>query len=101
MYVYTALYGLPQQTFPPGNLKADFYISQDAPGDKFLNEGVLTIFNEVDQIRNALNAVMMPNGSQASPARSCYDLFLCNPTFEEGEIITSLKLYLLLKHIPS
>lgn len=44
----------------------------------------MTFYNEVEKIRNTLNEVLKPNGSQAAPARSCYDLFLCNPTFEEG-----------------
>lgn len=52
--------------------------------DKLINEGVFTIFNELDSIRNELKAMLKPNGSQQAPARSCYDLFLCNPSFEEG-----------------
>lgn len=54
------------------------------PGDKLFQEGVVTFYNEVEKIRNTLNEVLKPNGSQAAPARSCYDLFLCNPSFTEG-----------------
>lgn len=54
------------------------------PGDKLFQEGVVTFYNEVEKIRNTLNEVLKPNGSQAAPARSCYDLFLCNPGFQEG-----------------
>ena len=74
-----------QTSYTPGTLKGeDFYISQDMPGDKLFQEGVLTFYKEVEKIRNSINEVLKPNGSQAMPARSCYDLFLCNPTFEEG-----------------
>ena len=67
---------------PQLNLKA-FYASQKQ-GDKLFQEGVFTIFNEIDEIRSELNTMLKPNGSQAAPARSCYDLFLCQPTFSEG-----------------
>ena len=58
-------------------------MSQKQP-DKLLQEGVFTVFNEIDEIRNELSTMLKPNGSQAAPARSCYDLFLCNPTYAEG-----------------
>lgn len=67
----------------PVDLKS-FYLSQKKP-DKMLQEGIFTIFNEIDEMKNGLNAMLRPNGSQQAPARSCYDLFLCNPTFEEGK----------------
>jgi collagen type V/XI/XXIV/XXVII alpha len=54
------------------------------PGDKLFQEGVMTFYNEVEKIRNTLYEVLKPNGSQAAPARTCYDLFLCNPDFQEG-----------------
>lgn len=57
------------------------------PGDKLFQEGMLTFFSEVEMIRNTLNNVLKPNGSQAAPARSCYDLFLCNPDLSEGHIV--------------
>lgn len=66
------------------DLKSDsFYLSEKHP-DKLVNEGVFTIFNELDQVKNELRALLKPNGSQQAPARSCYDLFLCNPSFDEG-----------------
>lgn len=58
-------------------------MSQKQP-DKLIQEGVFTVFNEIDELRNELNTMLKPNGSQAAPARSCYDLFLCNPTYVEG-----------------
>lgn len=50
-----------------------------------LQEGIFTIFNEIDEMKSELNAMLKPNGSQQAPARSCYDLFLCNPSFEAGQ----------------
>ena len=46
----------------------------------------MTFYNEVEKIRNTLYEVLKPNGSQAAPARTCYDLFLCNPDFQEGHM---------------
>ena len=60
-----------------------FYASQKQ-GDKLFQEGIFTIFNEIDEIRVELDTMLKPNGSQAAPARSCYDLFLCQPSFTEG-----------------
>lgn len=65
------------------NLKGQFYLS-DKQGDKLFQEGVFTIFNEIDQMKNELDSMLRPNGSQSAPARSCYDLFLCNPKLQEG-----------------
>ena len=67
----------------PTDLKA-FYLSAKKP-DKMMQEGIFTIFNEIDKMKSGFNAMFKPNGSQQAPARSCYDLFLCNPTFEEGK----------------
>ena len=61
----------------------NFYLSDMHP-DKLVNEGVFTIFSELDEMKNELRAILKPNGSQQAPARSCYDLFLCNPSFSEG-----------------
>ena len=72
-------------TYSPGDLKGHFYISEKMPGDQLFQEGVVTFYKEVEKILETLNDVMKPNGSQAAPARSCYDLFLCNPTFQEGD----------------
>ena len=60
-----------------------FYMSEKHP-DKLINEGVFTIFNELDEVKRELRAMLKPNGSQQAPARTCYDLFLCNPSFQEG-----------------
>ena len=54
--------------------------------DKLVNEGMFTIFNELDEMKKELRAMLKPNGSQQAPARSCYDLFLCNPSFSEGTV---------------
>ncbi len=63
-----------------------FYMSEKHP-DKLINEGVFTIFNELDEVKRELRAMLKPNGSQQAPARTCYDLFLCNPSFQEGPFI--------------
>lgn len=60
-----------------------FYLSEKNP-DKLVNEGVMTMFSELEGVRSELRAMLKPNGSQQAPARSCYDLFLCNPSFDEG-----------------
>ena len=73
-------------TFPqpvPVDLKS-FYLSDKKP-DKMLQEGIFTIFNEIDEMKSELKSMLKPNGSQQAPARSCYDLFLCNPSFEAGK----------------
>ena len=67
---------------PPVDLKG-FYASQKQ-GDKLFQEGIFTIFNEIDEIRVELDTMLKPNGSQLAPARSCYDLFLCQPSFTQG-----------------
>ena len=61
-------------------------MSQKHP-DKLIDEGVFTVFNEMEDVRNELRAMLKPNGSQQAPARTCYDLFLCNPSFQEGSQI--------------
>lgn len=73
-----------QSTPPEVNLKGTFYMSEKHP-DKLVNEGMFTIFNEMDEIKSELTAMLKPNGSQQAPARTCYDLFLCNPSFQEGK----------------
>ena len=76
---------VPVNTAPAtSDLKGRFYLSQQQNGDQLFQEGVFTIFNEIDEIRRNLNQLMRPNGSQSSPARSCYDLFLCNRALSEG-----------------
>lgn len=71
----------------PVDLKS-FYLSDKKP-DKMLQEGIFTIFNEIDEMKSELKAMLKPNGSQQAPARSCYDLFLCNPSFEAGQKLHS------------
>ena len=75
------------QSLPPVDLKSTFYLSEKHP-DKMINEGIFTMFSELDEAKNELRAMMKPNGSQQAPARTCYDLFLCNPSFEEGTKVT-------------
>ncbi len=71
---------------PPLDLKAGnrFYLSEEAGTDKLFNEGVLTIYNELDHLKNSLRELMKPNGTHFNPARTCYDLFLCYPSYQEG-----------------
>ena len=67
---------------PPVNLKG-FYTSQKK-GDKLFQEGIFTIFNEIEEIHVELDTMLKLNGSQVAPARSSYDLFLCQPSFTQG-----------------
>ena len=74
-----------QETLPPPDLKGfKFYLSEDAGSDKLFNEGVLTIYNELDHLKSSLRELLKPNGTRYNPARTCYDLFLCYPSYEEG-----------------
>ena len=61
-----------------------FYLSEDAGSDKLFNEGVVTIYNELDTLKHSLRELMRPNGTRNNPARTCYDLFLCYSLYEEG-----------------
>ena len=81
----------PPQTAPPVDLKkgTSFYLSEKHP-DKLVHEGIFTVFNEIDIVKSELNAMLRPNGSQQAPARSCYDLFLCNPKLKEGKLKRAL-----------
>lgn len=88
MYLSLLLYIVsllsPSQQVPPLDLKGpSYYIGQGT--DKLFNEGVLTIYNELDAIKQNLRELLKPNGTRSNPARSCYDLFLCNPDFLEGQ----------------
>lgn len=73
---------------PPLELKSGytFYMSQKTGGDKLFQEGVFTIFKELDNLRDRLQMLSKPNGTSANPARNCYDLFLHFPSFTEGEL---------------
>lgn len=75
-----------KETLPPLDLKSGntFYLSEDSGSDKLFNEGVLTIYNELDNIKQTLRELLRPNGTRNNPARTCYDLMLCNPTYSEG-----------------
>ena len=68
----------------PPKFSGKFYLSQDAGNDKLFQEGVFTIFNEIDELKHEIKSMLQPNGTRTNPARSCYDLFLCNPSYEEG-----------------
>lgn len=75
---------VPKVPPPVPDPKAKFYLSEDAGADKLFNEGVLTIYNELDELKHSLRELMKPNGTHGNPARTCYDLFLCYPSFPEG-----------------
>jgi hypothetical protein len=70
---------------PPLDLKSGttFYMSENG-GDSQLSEGMITAYAELDVIKNTLREILRPNGSRSNPARTCYDLFLCNPMYSEG-----------------
>ena len=49
---------------PPVNLKG-FYTSQKK-GDKLFQEGIFTIFNEIEEIHVELDTMLKPNGAKLS-----------------------------------
>lgn len=79
-YIIYKLQELPPESGLKGN--TEYYIGQNS--DKVFNEGVFTIYTELDTIKRSLRELIKPNGTRYNPARTCYDLFLCNPDFIEG-----------------
>lgn len=59
-------------------------MSEKTNSDKLFSEGVFTIYNEIDAIKESLREMLRPNGTRTNPARTCYDLFLCHPSTQEG-----------------
>ena len=85
MFIHAWYFYPSKNPLPPLDLKGPtFYLSEEAGSDKLFNEGVLTIFNELDNLKLNLREIMKPNGTRNNPARTCYDLFLCYPSYIEG-----------------
>uniref|UniRef100_A0A3P9LXI2 Collagen, type XI, alpha 2 n=1 Tax=Oryzias latipes TaxID=8090 RepID=A0A3P9LXI2_ORYLA len=49
------------------------------------NEGMEEIFGSLDSLRQELESIRFPLGTQDSPARTCQDLHLSQPDLKDGE----------------
>uniref|UniRef100_A0A8C7XDI7 Collagen, type XI, alpha 2 n=1 Tax=Oryzias sinensis TaxID=183150 RepID=A0A8C7XDI7_9TELE len=61
--------------------------ASDAAGTEFSigNEGMEEIFGSLDSLRQELESIRFPLGTQDSPARTCQDLHLSQPDLKDGE----------------
>lgn len=58
----------------------------DATGAEFLtgNEGMEEIYGSLNSLRQEIDAMRFPLGTQESPARTCQDLMLSQPEYKDG-----------------
>uniref|UniRef100_A0A665UWX3 Collagen, type XI, alpha 2 n=1 Tax=Echeneis naucrates TaxID=173247 RepID=A0A665UWX3_ECHNA len=61
--------------------------ASDAAGTEFLmgSEGMEEIFGSLDSLRQEIETMRFPLGTQDSPARTCQDLHLSQPDLKDGE----------------
>lgn len=61
----------------------------DATGTEFLtgNEGMEEIFGSLNSLRQEIESMRFPLGTQESPARTCQDLHLSQPDLKDGMIV--------------
>ncbi|KAF7653978.1 hypothetical protein LDENG_00076150, partial [Lucifuga dentata] len=61
--------------------------ASDATGTEFLmgSEGMEEIFGSLNSLRQEIETMRFPLGTQESPARTCQDLHLSQPDFKDGE----------------
>lgn len=59
----------------------------DATGAEFLtgNEGMEEIYGSLNSLRQEIEAMRFPLGTEESPARTCQDLMLSQPEYKDGE----------------
>lgn len=60
--------------------------ASDAAGTEFLmgSEGMEEIFGSLDSLRQEIETMRFPLGTQESPARTCQDLHLSQPDLQDG-----------------
>ena len=58
----------------------------DATGAELLtgNEGMEEIYGSLNSLRQEIEAMRFPLGTQESPARTCQDLMLSQPEYKDG-----------------
>lgn len=61
--------------------------ASDATGTEFLmgSEGMEEIFGSLNSLRQEIENMRFPLGTQDSPARTCQDLHLSQPDLKDGE----------------
>ncbi|KAJ8273741.1 hypothetical protein GJAV_G00105020 [Gymnothorax javanicus] len=61
--------------------------ASDAAGVEFLtgSEGMEEIFGSLNSLRQEIETMRYPTGTRDSPARTCQDLKLSQPSYEDGE----------------
>lgn len=61
--------------------------ASDAAGTEFLmgNEGMEEIFGSLNSLRQEIETMRFPLGTQDSPARTCQDLHLSQPELKDGK----------------
>lgn len=61
--------------------------ASDATGAEFLmgNEGMEEIFGSLNSLRQEIDTMRFPLGTQDSPARTCQDLHLSQPDLKDGK----------------
>lgn len=61
--------------------------ASDATGAEFLmgSEGMEEIFGSLNSLRQEIETMRFPLGTQDSPARTCQDLHLSQPELKDGE----------------
>uniref|UniRef100_A0A8C3R0B7 Collagen type XI alpha 1 chain n=1 Tax=Cyanoderma ruficeps TaxID=181631 RepID=A0A8C3R0B7_9PASS len=93
------LYFLPFSLGPPGEViqplpiqspkktrRSPDYMMSDA-GDNILDysDGMEEIFGSLNSLKQDIEHMKFPMGTQNNPARTCKDLQLCHPDFPDGE----------------
>lgn len=61
--------------------------ASDATGTEFMmgGEGMEEIFGSLNSLRQEIDNMRFPLGTQESPARTCQDLHLSQPHLKDGE----------------
>lgn len=61
--------------------------ASDSTGTEFLmgSEGMEEIFGSLNSLRQEIDNMRFPLGTQDSPARTCQDLHLSQPDLKDGE----------------
>lgn len=70
--------------------------ASDATGAEFMmgGEGMEEIFGSLNSLRQEIDNMRFPLGTQDSPARTCQDLHLSQPHLKDGETLdTTMDLY--------
>lgn len=71
----------------------------DATGAEFLtgNEGMEEIYGSLNSLRQEIEAMRFPLGTEESPARTCQDLMLSQPEYKDGMVTQTTVLVLINK----